>query len=74
MPIIFMGAPSASELKLESSYSWKRYEQSLSLDRSVDPASFDVASRRISRLYQNAIFQEEEMDDTQLMTVGTLVF
>lgn len=68
---VFLGAPSLQELRgRQSEYCWEHIVSSPAptiLDEdSVPPTSeaLEAASRRISRLYENTIFQGNEEDTT----------
>ncbi|KAG0701678.1 hypothetical protein DFH29DRAFT_546065 [Suillus ampliporus] len=59
---VFLGAPSVSDLKRDTySYTWKTIEPpsaEASLALVYPPATIEAASRRISLLYQNIIFDD----------------
>jgi hypothetical protein len=61
---VFVGAPSASDLKRDTgSYIWKIIEPpSADVSQALiyPPATLDAASRRISLLYQNIIFEDSD--------------
>ncbi|KAJ8583142.1 hypothetical protein M405DRAFT_749097 [Rhizopogon salebrosus TDB-379] len=61
---VFVGAPSASDLKRDTgSYIWKTIEPpSADVSQALiyPPATLDAASRRISLLYQNIIFEDSD--------------
>ncbi|KAH7921051.1 hypothetical protein BV22DRAFT_756451 [Leucogyrophana mollusca] len=67
---VFIGAPPAADLgKDPSSYTWKTIQQPTSSQNSVSivypPATLAAASRRISLLYHNVIF-DDTVEDEQL--------
>jgi hypothetical protein len=60
---VFLGAPSISDLKKDpaATYTWKTVEPpSAAATQALvyPPATLEAASRRISLLYQNIIFDE----------------
>ncbi|KAK0211098.1 hypothetical protein DFS33DRAFT_350718 [Desarmillaria ectypa] len=68
---VFLGAPSLQELRgCQSGYRWEHIEASPALavldtdDVSPTSAALEAATSRISRLYENTIFQGDEEDDT----------
>lgn len=81
MPVyrVFVGAPSASELHNDpSEYHWIQIDpnanstqpsvhsrQSTSNDLVLPPATLELASRRISRLYHNIIFSSDDEEDLE---------
>lgn len=74
---VFLGAPSPAELATDpSSYQWQTISSSrhavqarrtLGATQSVifPPATLEAASRRISRIYENAIFDDNEPEEEQ---------
>jgi hypothetical protein len=80
---VFLGAPSISDLKKDPavSYTWKTVEPpSAAATQALvyPPATLEAASRRISLLYQNIIFDEsneqgsdeERSEGSQLLMNG----
>ncbi|KIK62447.1 hypothetical protein GYMLUDRAFT_41891, partial [Collybiopsis luxurians FD-317 M1] len=73
---VFLGAPSAQYL-LQSSdnntnYIWTTISSSQTYSEPppsvlLPPATLEAASRRISLMYQNAIFQDDEQDEEELL-------
>ncbi|KAG5724386.1 hypothetical protein E4T56_gene16089 [Termitomyces sp. T112] len=74
---VFLGAPSIAELdKDPSSYQWQtisskhaiQTRRALGGTQSVvfPPATLEAASRRISRIYENAIFDDNELEEWPL--------
>lgn len=64
---VFLGAPSVSDLKKDpaSSYTWKTIEPpSAEVSQALlyPPATLEAASRRVSLLYQNVIFDDSDED------------
>ncbi|KAJ7745415.1 hypothetical protein DFH07DRAFT_16046 [Mycena maculata] len=71
--IVFLGAPSASEIHCDpSEYHWRTVSSQSALHRQASsqaaanvypPATLEAASRRISLMYNNVIFDESEEED-----------
>lgn len=58
---VFLGAPSPASLcRDESDFGWETYTTKTPI---LDASVFEAASRRISRLYENIIFAEDEDED-----------
>ncbi|KAF9066686.1 hypothetical protein BDP27DRAFT_1449570 [Rhodocollybia butyracea] len=69
---VFLGAPSAKSLlqqpQDETQHSWITLSSSKNLpstDLLPPPATLEAASRRISLMYQNAIFRDNEQEEDQ---------
>ncbi|KAL0946329.1 hypothetical protein HGRIS_012567 [Hohenbuehelia grisea] len=65
---IFLGAPTAEELDNDpSSYSWNTYSSAPSFSATQNLAfstlQLEEASRRVSRVYENVIFKDNDEDD-----------
>ena len=59
---VFLGAPSLTSLSCDASnFGW---EISTTTTPILDASTFEAASRRISRLYENIIFAEDDREDT----------
>ena len=58
---VFLGAPSAQDIAQQTATSWRwEHFSSTPTSQSVVPSQdFEAASRRISKLYENVIFNED---------------
>ncbi|KAG1849271.1 hypothetical protein DFJ58DRAFT_452927 [Suillus subalutaceus] len=76
---VFLGAPSVSDLRKDAagSYTWKTIEPPL-VDASqallYPPATLEAASRRISLLYQNIIFDDSDEEAFNHERVGQIAW
>ncbi|KAG1841829.1 hypothetical protein F4604DRAFT_1597873 [Suillus subluteus] len=76
---VFLGAPSVSDLRKDAagSYTWKTIEPPL-VDASqallYPPATLEAASRRISLLYQNIIFDNSDEEAFNHERVGQIAW
>lgn len=81
---VFLGAPSIADLNRapDASYHWEHFTEQLSESQSkleesqfdnalLPPSTLAAASRRISRLYENIIFQNDEPIESQESERGT---
>jgi len=61
---VFIGAPSADNLSSSSEYQWNTTSSTTPQPvRPQTPATFEAASRRISRIYENIMFKDDEEDE-----------
>lgn len=68
---VFLGAPSPSSLPSEEGdFKWKTFTSTTQI---LDASVFEAASRRISRLYENVIFAEDDDEDTVDVSDGNLL-
>ncbi|KAG1827631.1 uncharacterized protein BJ212DRAFT_1572955, partial [Suillus subaureus] len=76
---VFLGAPSVSDLRKDpaGSYTWKTIEPSLAEASQAllyPPATLEAASRRISLLYQNVIFDDSNEEAFDQEYVGQVAW
>jgi hypothetical protein len=58
---VFLGAPSSASLYCnEGDFEWETFTTAIPV---LDASVFEAASRRISRLYENMIFAEDDDED-----------
>lgn len=74
---VFLGAPSPADLKrtTEETYHWEHYAEERNAtqqDVPLPPATLAAASRRISRLYKNIIFQDGALEASQQLEHGKI--
>ncbi len=78
---VFLGAPSIADLNRapDASYHWEHFteqlgekvEESQFVNALLPPSTLAAASRRISRLYENIIFQNDEPIESRESERGT---
>ena len=68
---VFLGAPSPANLYCnEGDFEWETFTTATPV---LDASIFEAASRRISRLYENMIFAEEDDEDIEGASDGNLL-
>ncbi|KAJ7598985.1 hypothetical protein C8J56DRAFT_915586 [Mycena floridula] len=67
MYTIFLGAPSIEDIDVNpDEYNWTTFSPDPPTDNILPPSTLDAAKRRISLLYENIIFRDEDEPDSMI--------